>query len=201
LQQLSSVARKLLACLRRTGLLILGVFRRLFGLPLDRFQFQFGESSMRTVLVCLAGCVLATNLHVYGAQPVDIPTRAKGADRVVLATVVDVNATFATTEHGDQIILSQVTLQIDDTLKGPSRDTQLTVDVEGGTVGDLTLGVSDMPSVRHGERAVFFLRVTAGRHVPHLRGQGIIKLQPDDSVQGTSLTLDAIRSMVRGAQQ
>jgi hypothetical protein len=133
---------------------------------------------------------------------VDIPTRAKGADRVVVATIADVNASFATTEHGDQIIVSQVTLMIEDNLKGGSREAMLSVDVEGGTVGDLTLEVSDMPSVHQGERAVFFLRRSAeGKHVPHLRGQGIIKLQSDDSVHGTSLTLDAIRSMVRGAQQ
>jgi hypothetical protein len=91
---------------------------------------------------------------------------------------------------------------IEDNLKGASREAMLSVDVEGGTVGDLTLEVSDMPSVRQGERAVFFLRRSAGgKHVPHLRGQGIIKLQSDDKVHGTSLTLDAIRSMVRGAQQ
>jgi hypothetical protein len=157
---------------------------------------------MKAVLVCLATCLFAANLHADTGRPSDIPTRAKGADRVVLAKVVDVNSTFATTEHGDQIILSQVTLQIEDTLKGSSQDMLLSVDVEGGTIGDLTLAVSDMPSIRQGERAVFFLRRSAGgRHVPHLRGQGIIKLQSDDRVKGTSLTLDAIRSMVRGAQQ
>lgn len=156
---------------------------------------------MRTVLVCLTACVFAATLHAETGRPTDIPTRARGAERVVLATVVDVHASFATTEHGDQIILSQVTVRIDDTLKGSSRDALLTVDVEGGTVGDLTLAVSDMPSVRQGERAVFFLRrSTGGRHIPHLRGHGIIKLQSDDRVQGTSLTLDAIRTMVRGAQ-
>jgi hypothetical protein len=157
---------------------------------------------MRTLLVCAAGCVLAATLRADFAQPVDIPSRARGAERVVLATVVDVTGRFAKTEHGDQIITSQVALMIEEVLKGPSQDAMLSVDVEGGTVGDLTLSVSDLPSVRQGERAIFFLRRSAdGKYVPHLRGQGIIKLEPDDRVRDTSLTLDAIRIMVRGAQQ
>jgi hypothetical protein len=121
---------------------------------------------------------------------------------VVLATIVDVNAAFAKNAHGDQIIVSQVQLQIDETLKGSGRDFALLVDVEGGTVGDLTLEVSDMPSVTAGERAVFFLnRNSKGKLVPHLRGFGIIKLNERDQAPGSSLTLETIRTEVQRGRQ
>jgi len=37
--------------------------------------------------------------------------------------------------------------------------------------------------------------------VPHLRGQGILKLDDLNRVKGTSLTLDMIREMARTAGQ
>lgn len=151
-------------------------------------------------LVCLATCVIFTDLHAEG--PPDIATRGRGAEKVVLATVVDVNSAFAKTVHGDQIIVSQVQLHVEETLKGSGRDFALLVDVEGGTVGDLTLNVSDMPSVTAGERAVFFLnRASNGKHVPHLRGLGIIKLNEQDLAPGSSLTLETIRTEVQRGRQ
>ncbi len=153
-------------------------------------------------LVCLATSVIFTNLHAEGRQPPDLASRARGADQVVLATIVDVNATFAKNAHGDQIIVSQVQLQVEETLKGNGRDAGLVVEVEGGTVGDLTLEVSDMPSVKTGERAVFFLnRGASGKQVPHMRGWGIIKLDEEDRAPGSSLTLETIRTEVRRGRQ
>lgn len=108
-------------------------------------------------------CVLAANLHADVAQPTDIAARARATEGVVVATIADANATFAKTEHGAQIIVSQVTLTIDDDLKRPSRDTILSIDVEGGTVGDLTLDVSRRPAHAHdrvraaGQRQIKFV--------------------------------------------
>jgi len=153
-------------------------------------------------LVCLATCVIFTDLHAEGRQPPDLASRARGAEQVVLATIVAVNAAFAKNAHGDQIIVSQVQLQVEETLKGSGRDFALLVDVEGGTVGDLTLNVSDMPSVTAGERAVFFLnRNSNGKLVPHLRGFGIIKLNERDQAPGSSLTLETIRTDVQRGRQ
>jgi hypothetical protein len=74
--------------------------------------------------------------------------------------------------------------------------------VEGGTVGDLTLQVSDMPSIEVGERAVFFLdRRPSGTRQLHGRGLGMLKLDANDRVQGTNLTLEDVRRAVRAAGQ
>lgn len=157
---------------------------------------------MRAALVCLATCVIFADLHAQSGPPPEIAARARGAERVVVATVLDVNASFQKNQHGDQLIVSHVMLQVDEAMKGSGQDLALLVDVEGGTVGDLTMGVSDMPSVKPGDRAVFFLeRAGADRHVPHLRGLGILKLDGQNRVPESSLTLDIIRSMVQGARK
>jgi hypothetical protein len=89
--------------------------------------------------------------------------------------------------------VSVVRVAVSETLKGQV-DPALDVEVEGGTIGDLTLRVSDQVSFTPGERAVFYLkRNVRGAFVPHLRGQGLLKLDASDRVPGSSLTLDEIR--------
>ena len=93
---------------------------------------------------------------------------------------------------GDQLIVSHGLLQVQETLKGaPAAALQLVV--EGGTVGGLTLQVSDMPTIEPGERAVFFLeRTPSGTRKLHRRGLGIMKLDANDRVLGNGMTLDEV---------
>ena len=149
------------------------------------------------VLVCVVAYALLANLSASMRTPVDIGTRARGASRIVVASVVDVQSTFGVSPHGDQLIVSNARLQIEETLKGPFADS-LNLTVEGGTVGDLTLRVSDMPTLEAGERAVFFLdpTTTSGGYLPHLRGLGILKLDTTDRIRGANLTLADVRRMV-----
>ena len=81
-------------------------------------------------------------------------------------------------------------------LKGAAPET-LTLYVEGGTLGDITLHVSDMPLILPGDRGVFFIgRTSSGLDVPHKRGHGILILDADDLVTGTGLSLNDIRSQI-----
>lgn len=145
-------------------------------------------------------CLMATVVAVAAAPP-DIPERARGAKRVVVAQVVQVQSVFTTNEHGDQLIVSRARIQIEEALKGAPA-TYLNVEVEGGTIGDLTLQVSDMPRLETGDRAVFFLTPSDDGtfNRPHLRGLGILKLGADNVVRGSSLSLNAIRGMVANAK-
>jgi hypothetical protein len=87
--------------------------------------------------------------------------------KVVVARVLDrAFPTFATNRFGDQLIVSNAVLEVPDTLKG-NPQAVTTVTVEGGTVGDLTLRVSDMQELKEGDRAVFFLDDDGIGHVPH----------------------------------
>jgi len=148
-----------------------------------------------TVLVCL----LATTVASAQSLPVDIGVRAKEASRIVVATVREVISRFGTNASGDQLIYSDVSLDVSETLKGAHVQI-LTVTVEGGEIGDLALRVSDIPVVRRGERAVYFLdRSPRGEWVPHRRGLGILKLDGADRLPQNDLTLPQARVLIQNA--
>ncbi len=141
--------------------------------------------------------LLGTGRAVAADQvPVPLAERARGAERVVVGRVAAVTPHWQVNEFGDRLIVSVVRVSVSETLKGDAVPA-IEVEVEGGTIGTLTLHVSDQQSFTAGERAAFFLRRNArGRFVPHLRGQGLLKLDRANRVPGSSLTLDRIRREV-----
>lgn len=155
---------------------------------------------LKTACVVLAICVTAVAVRAAVDSPLEITERARGANKVVLATVTDVEAELGENEFGDQLILSSVTMQVDETLKGTHEST-VVVTLEGGTVGDLTLEVSDMPILSRGQRAVVFLASTpSGKYLPHGRGAGVLRLNAGNHAPDANLTLDDIRAAVKAAQ-
>jgi hypothetical protein len=151
-------------------------------------------------LMIAAWCAASTMVAASGGRPVDIPERARRADTVVVATATSVKPTWRTNAYGDRLIVSEVVLTVQETLKGSSAGT-VQMDLEGGTLDGVTLRVSSLPDLKPGERAVFFLdRTLSGSHVPHLKGLGILKLDGTDRVIDSSLQLADIRQMVLGAR-
>ena len=145
-------------------------------------------------------CAVAV-LEADSSLSVNVQTRAKGAERVVVAAVENVQPIYARNEFGDDLIVTRTSVRISEVMKGKdiAAGQAMDVDVEGGTVGDVTLRVSDMPSVARGEKAILFLtRSKNGRLVPHMRGLGILKLDKSGRVQGTDVTLDELRPLLRG---
>jgi len=139
----------------------------------------------------------STALFASGGRPATVPERIQGAERVVVATAARVQANWQQNVHGDMVIVSEILLEVEETLKG-SPDRLVWLDLEGGTLGGITLRVSDLPEVAVGERGVFFLdRTDSANFAPHLRGQGILKLNSQNVVAGSSLRLDDIRRMAR----
>jgi hypothetical protein len=130
-----------------------------------------------------------------------VADRAKGAQTIVVASVVEVTAALERNAYGDRIIVSHALLRVEEALKGAAPQL-VPLDVEGGTVGDLTMQVSDMDAIGKGDRGVFFInRSKAGANVPHLRGNGIIKLDGGNRVRGSNATLDDVKRLVKqGAQ-
>ena len=154
---------------------------------------------IKRVLALLGVAVSFVPLSADIGPPSDVPTRARGAGRIVVAFVADVRARFAANRFGDQLIVSTVVLDVAETLKGAAAG-RLEVEIEGGTVGDLTLKVSDLPSLAAGERAVFFLETgNGGALLPHDRGRGILKLSQEDRVENSAVTLADLRQQVRAA--
>jgi hypothetical protein len=152
------------------------------------------------VLILAATLALSVPVIAQHGRPSDLTGLARAAERVVVATVTRVEPVFQKNEHGDELIVSRTHLRIDTVLKGnrPAPEEEaVVVEVEGGTIGELTLDVSDLPTLERGERAVLFLSKNArGANVPEGRGEGILKLDPSDRVTGTGLTLAEIRAAV-----
>jgi hypothetical protein len=150
-------------------------------------------------LVAAAVALGSAPLVAAGGRPVDIPERARGARHVVVATATEVTPTWQSNEFGDTLIVSQVQLQVEETLKGTPPST-MWLQVEGGTLNGVTLRGSGLPSMEVGERALFFVDdAPDGSHRPHLKGLGILKLDSTDTVRGSGLHLGQIRNMVRSA--
>jgi hypothetical protein len=149
-----------------------------------------------TIIACLVAAVACFSSAISAQIPVPLAERARGADRVVVGTVASVTPQWQVNEFGDRLIVSTLRVTVSETLKGESTPT-VDVEVEGGTIGELTLHVSDQVQFAAGERAAFFLkRNVRGRLVPHLRGQGALKLDSSNRVPGSSLTLQQIRREV-----
>ncbi len=153
---------------------------------------------MKNALLLLVFLGAASPLFAQSGPLPSLADRARGAGRVVIAQVVDVQSRFATNRFGDQLIVSTVVLDVAETLKGQAART-LNVDIEGGTVGDLTLKVSDLPSFRPGDRAMFFLDAADGTLVPHDRGRGVLKVSSTGLIEGSEATLDQVRREVVSA--
>lgn len=149
---------------------------------------------MTRAAVCFLFCIaIAASARAQDSIPVPLTERARGAERVVVGRVTTVEPVWRTNEFGDRLIVSVVGVAVDETLRGPAQP-RVTVEVEGGTIGDLTLHVSDLEPVAAGDRAVFYLaRNARGVFVPHLRGQGLLKLDGADRVRGSTITLADIR--------
>jgi hypothetical protein len=155
----------------------------------------------RSALVVISVLVLAGSLPVpAAAQSLPIEAQTREARRVVLARVVSEQARYETNQFGDMLIVSDLQLEVEETLKGvPSPLIETTI--EGGTIGATTLRVSDIPAMRTGDRAVFFLdEQPGGRHVPHKRGLGILKVDPAGRVNA-EVTLADVRRAIRAALQ
>lgn len=141
----------------------------------------------------------ATSAMASEGRQVDVAERMRGAHKVVVAKAVSVAPEWRTNAHGDRLIVSQVALQVEETLKGTPASL-MWLEVEGGTLDGVTLVVSSLPPVKAGDRAVFLLDATAsGTHVPHLKGMGILKLDAANHIQGSTLRLDDIRRLAASA--
>lgn len=141
---------------------------------------------------------LSPVLVAAGGQLASLEQRGSGADRVVVATARSVTPEWRENVHGDRIIVSKVLLEIEENLKGSGPSSAL-LEIDGGTLDGLTLRVSGLHLLDVGERAVVFLDEAAGGvHLPYLRGQGILALDAQNFVRGSSLRLDDIRTRVRG---
>ena len=104
----------------------------------------------------------------------------EAADVIVRAEVVEQRSEWITTRDG-RVIVTRLTFRVEETLKGTPR-LQLLLEFLGGTVGDMTMRFSDVPTFDVGERAVLFAYTTelmVSPVVGVMQGRFPVRLSPD----------------------
>ena len=149
---------------------------------------------MRVACIGVSVCLLS--VMAFAQRESDLSQRGREAQLVVGGSVVDVVSRFDTNQWGDQLIVSTAAVEVEETLKGRATSV-VRVTFEGGTVGDLTLKVSDIPELQTGNRAVMFLDADRSGFVPHGRGPDVfLKLDSSERAEN-NMNLDDIRRAVR----
>jgi hypothetical protein len=164
------------------------------------------------ILKFLAICTALTAPLAHaerGTPNVSIEERAKGAKSVLVGKIRHSRAEHRRNEKGDELIVTHHEVAVDESLKGSSKaGSSVDVVVEGGTVGDTTLVVSDLPALKEGEEVAMFLDDDGddakGGLKPHRRGLGILRLEHPTGgkakVRNTGLTLESLRQKVRAGK-
>ncbi|NNE71647.1 MAG: hypothetical protein HKN29_14970 [Rhodothermales bacterium] len=123
-------------------------------------------------------------LLLFGAVKTE-PVRAQVARMTldelttVSTTVVHATATEsrAVWSADGQRIYTEITLRVEDTLKGQGLETRV-VTIPGGQIGDVRYEVSDMPSIEEGEELLAFLwRHPSGRLLVAGGTQGKLEIE------------------------
>ena len=149
---------------------------------------------MRTALAFTFGLLASVSLFA-DTVPADLATRLRGASRTVVGGVVRLEPRMVRTPRGDKMIVTRTWLHVEEALKGRA-DSLLAVDVEGGTIGELSMRASDIEPLKVGERAIVMMEPTAdGAWRPHRRGLGVLRLAPDDRVRELGVSLADVRRL------
>ena len=143
--------------------------------------------------------------------PLGIQRMSELATQVVAGTIGKMESTW---NHDHSRIYTRVTMHVERVLSGQAGN-RIVFRIPGGTVGETTVMVSEMPHFREGEETVVFLRGTRGRLPSVLGGvEGKMPLSRADdgslsllfpiqaaSASGTNEAtheLDDLESLVRG---
>jgi hypothetical protein len=144
-------------------------------------------------VIFMGVCLRAPESHA-AVIAMDVPSLGRTARQVVVAHVRDLVPAWGP-QHTE--IVTNVVLDVEETVAGPPAPRLLTIQVPGGRLGDLGCYVSEMPTFEVGERCVLFL---APGHCPVLGGFQGKKAVVQDRILGEALTLGDLRAVVRQAR-
>lgn len=121
--------------------------------------------------------VLATQGAAWSAtvRRLELTEVRDRAESIFAGTVTGITQRVGDT---GKMVWTDYAIEVDDLLKGPARGASTTLSFAGGTVGDLSFGVSDVPHLSAGDRCVFF--VASGEYLaaPTVGwGQGLYRIQ------------------------
>ena len=143
-----------------------------------------------TAAALVAVFLVPTGLSAQRREPIPSPFAPLGIQRmselatqVVAGTIEKMESTW---NHDHSRIYTRVTMRVERVLSGQA-GRRIVFRIPGGTVGDTTVMVSEMPHFREGEETVVFLRGTRGR-LPSVLG-GVEGKMPLSRADDGSLSL------------
>ena len=170
--------------------------------------------ALAVAALLVAPTVLAAQRHEpipSPFAPLGIQKMSELATQVAAGTIERMESTW---NHDRSRIYTRVTMRVERVLSGQA-GRRIVFRIPGGTVGDTTVMVSEMPHFRVGEDTVVFLRGTRGR-LPSVLG-GVegkmplsraddgslsllfpIQAAPANGASGITHELDDLESLVRG---
>ncbi len=121
--------------------------------------------------------------------PLGLERMSELATQVVAGTIEKMESTW---NHDHSRIYTRVTMRVERVLSGQAGN-RIVFRIPGGTVGDTTVMVSEMPHFREGETTVVFLRGTRGR-LPSVLGGPEGKMPLSRAEDGSLSLLFPIRA-------
>jgi hypothetical protein len=91
-------------------------------------------------------------------MPMQFPEMVSAANLIVRGQVIEKRADWISSSDGTGIVTS-IVLRVERSLKGDA-GAQISLEFLGGTIGDVRLTLSHVPTFEVGDRAVFFLDTT-----------------------------------------
>jgi len=136
-------------------------------------------------------CVLLlVPLARAGVRPLSLQDLCTGATRIVVGQVTDLRPQWE-----GNLIVTRVQLSLESSLKGSGGDS-VVFTVPGGTVGQVSLRVSEAPRFRVGERVVVFLRPGVSRCDVYGWYQGKLTVVDEKIVEMRNASLTALEAAI-----
>lgn len=121
----------------------------------------------RTVTAWAATLVLPWGLWASTVMQVSFQEMVASSEFIFEGAVIGQEAIRP---DGSRNIFTRVTFAVSDVLKGDYDASTVSLHFMGGTIGSLTLSISDMQIPKNGERGVYFVESIAKRQVHPLYG-------------------------------
>jgi hypothetical protein len=134
--------------------------------------------SLIAILVCLL-LIPISHTHAASVRQVTMDEMLQQCQFVFEGKVLALESK----ENSQKRIHTYVTFEIQDIIKGEYSSGTITLSFLGGTVGDVTMGVSDMKVPQLAERGIYFVESLERSQVHPLYGwsQGHFLVQPDET--------------------
>ena len=119
---------------------------------------------LRSLVLAASALLSLAAVHATTVIPPTFDELVGQAETIFEGTVTDVQSQWAG-EGGQRHIVTYVTFKVNDVLKGEP-GASYTLRMLGGTIGDMTMKVTDTPEFKQGDRDIVFVENNGRQFVP-----------------------------------